>query len=151
MIGKLTGEQIEDVLMDNVMGHIGFNDGRNNYVYPTHFVYDGSNIICHAQLGFKIQAMRKNKRVCLQVDEIKKDMNWKSVLVHGNYQELEEERDRQHAMKLFVDRYLHLKIKESTILPNAKEDRAQGQIQEHSKAVFYRIIIDEKTGRFEKE
>jgi len=34
MIEKLTNAQIEEVLKDNVWGHLGCNDGFNTYVYP---------------------------------------------------------------------------------------------------------------------
>jgi nitroimidazol reductase NimA-like FMN-containing flavoprotein (pyridoxamine 5'-phosphate oxidase superfamily) len=150
MIGKLTEVEMEEVLLDNVLGHIGFNDGSNTFVYPTNYVYDGNFIICHSQAGHKIQVMRKNKRVCLQVDEINKDINWRSVMVLGDYQELVEERDRHNAMKLFVDRFLPLKIKDPSTTSGIK---GLGNIEqnENTRPVFYRILIDEKSGRFEDE
>jgi nitroimidazol reductase NimA-like FMN-containing flavoprotein (pyridoxamine 5'-phosphate oxidase superfamily) len=149
MISKLTKQQIEEVLLDNIFGHIGCNDGFNTYVYPINYLYDGKNIICHSPSGSKIQVMRENKRVCLQVDEVKKNMHWKSVMIHGEYQELEDERERYNAMKSFVDRNLHLKVKERIILPVTTAEREQDHLRENSKAVFYRIVIDEKNGRFE--
>ena len=150
MIDKLTEVEIEEVLLDNVLGRLGFNDGFNTFIYPINYVYDGNYIICHSQPGHKIQVMRKNKRVCLQVDEINKDINWRSVLLLGDYQELIEERDRHNAMKLFVDRYLHLKMKDPAI---TSEIKGLGNLeqQENSRPVFYRILIDEKSGRFENE
>ena len=150
MIGKLTEVEIEEVLLDNVLGRLGFNDGFNTFIYPINYVYDGNYIICHSQPGHKIQVMRKNKRICLQVDEINKDINWRSVLLLGDYQELVEERDRHNAMKLFVDRYLHVKMKDPAITYGIKSLGNLEQ-QENSRPVFYRILIDEKSGRFENE
>ena len=150
MIGKLTEVEIEEVLLDNVLGRLGFNDGFNTFIYPIHYVYDGNYIICHSQPGLKIQVMRKSKRVCLQVDEINKDINWRSVLLLGDYQELVEERERHNAMKLFVDRYLHLKMKDPAITSGIK-NLGNLEQQENSRPVFYRILIDEKSGRFENE
>ena len=80
MIVKLTEQEIEELLKDNVWGHLGCNDGLNTYVYPLNYLYDGKYITCHSQEGFKVQVMRKNNRVCFQVDEIKNDKNWKSVM-----------------------------------------------------------------------
>jgi len=151
MIGKLTKQQIEEVLLDNILGHVGCNDGFNTYVYPINYLYDGKRVICQSPEGSKIEIMRKNKRVCLQVDEVKKNVHWKSVLIHGEYQELHDERERYNAMKLFVERNLHLKLKEKVILPVTAEEWEQKHSQEKSKTVFYRIVIDEKTGRFENE
>ena len=34
MIENLTSEEIEEILKDNVWGHLGCNDGFNTYVYP---------------------------------------------------------------------------------------------------------------------
>ena len=98
MIGKLTDDQIEEVLKENVLGRIGCNDGKKTYVVPVNYVYDGKFIIAHSVYGMKIEMMRKNKQVCFEVDEMKSFTNWKSVIVWGEYQELAEERDRYSAM-----------------------------------------------------
>jgi uncharacterized protein len=151
MIGKLTEEQIEEVLKENIFGRIGCNDGFNTYVYPINYVYDGNYIICHSQAGSKIQVMRQNKRVCFQVDEVKNFMNWKSVMILGKYQELDGKRERYYAMKAFVDLNLHLKISETAFLPGTIERREHLNPQGKCKPAIYRIVIDEKTGRYENE
>jgi nitroimidazol reductase NimA-like FMN-containing flavoprotein (pyridoxamine 5'-phosphate oxidase superfamily) len=151
MIGKLSDAQIEEVLKRNVLGHLGCNDGFNTYVYPINFLFDGQFIICHSQLGEKIQVMRQNKRVCLQVDEIKNELNWKSVMVLGEFQELEDERNRYYAMKLLVEHMLQVKISEALILPNLIKQSRQLPGQSNSKPIIYRIVMDEKSGRFESE
>lgn len=92
MIGKLTNEQIEEVLKENVLGRIGCNDGEKNYVVPVGYAYDGKFIIAHSIMGMKIEIMRKNPKVCFEVDEMKSFVWWKSVIVWGEYQELTDER-----------------------------------------------------------
>jgi len=151
MIGKLTNEQIEAVLKRNVFGHLGCNDGFNTYVYPINFLYDGHFVICHSQMGDKIKVMRENKRVCLQVDEIKSEMNWKSVMVQGEFQEMEDERNRYYAMKALVEHMLQVKISEDAILPNIIKQSKQLHSQANSRPVIYRIVLDEKSGRYESE
>ena len=151
MIGKLTDQQIEELLEDNVSGHLGCNDGFNTYVYPINYLYDGKYITCHSQRGFKIQVMRQNTRVCFQVDEVKNHKNWKSVMVLGEYQELYDERECDDAMKAFADRRLYLKISESTPLPGTNEQEANMQLKKESRPAIYRIVIDEKNGRYENE
>ena len=39
------------------------------------------------------------------------------------YQELEDERDRYYAMRLFVDRMMHMKISKTAIAPEMAEGR----------------------------
>ncbi len=150
MIGNLTNEQIKEVLEDNVWGHLGCNDGLNTYVYPLNYLYDGSRYItCHSQEGFKVQVMRKNNRVCFQVDEMKNHTNWKSVMVLGEYQEVQDEQEYYYAMKAFADRRLFLKKSESALLLRINEQGTNMQVKNESRPVIYRILIDEKKGRYE--
>jgi nitroimidazol reductase NimA-like FMN-containing flavoprotein (pyridoxamine 5'-phosphate oxidase superfamily) len=151
MIGKLTNHQIDEVLSLNVLGRIGcVADGRI-YVVPINYAYDGKNIIAHSVKGMKIDMMRKNPNVCFEVDEMKNYTNWKSVIAWGQYQELTEERDRQAAMKLFVDRTMRLKISETATLPEINENRTHPRSPGNIKPVIYRIVLVEKTGRYETD
>lgn len=151
MIGKLTDEQIEEVLKVNVLGRIGCNDGRKTYVVPINYVYDGKHIIAHSIEGLKIRMMRLNPSVCFEVDEMKSYTNWKSVIVWGKYQELTDERDRYQALKLFVDRMLHSKISETAIPPAIVARKVHPYPHGLYKPVIYRIVLTEKSGRFENE
>ena len=151
MIEKLTNGQIEEVLKDNVWGHLGCNDGFNTYVYPFNYLYNGKYITCQSQQGFKIQVMRQNKRVCFQVDEVNNDKDWKSVMVLGEYQEVHDEREYNDAMKAFDDRRFFLKISKPVILPGSNEQAVKIQLKGNNKPAIFRIVIDEKSGRFENE
>ena len=150
MIGKLSCEQIEQVLKENILGRIGCTDGKKMYVVPVNYVYDGKSIVSHSVTGLKIDMMRKNPEVCFEVDEMKDMTNWKSVIVWGHYDELKDERDRYNAMKLFVDKLIHMKISETAVLPETTEKRIHPRSPGNIKPIIYRIIINEKTGRFEK-
>ncbi len=151
MIDKLSDEDIEEVLKENVLGRIGCNDGKKNYVVPVNYVYDGKFIIAHSLEGMKIRIMRKNPDVCFEVDEMKSFINWKSVIAWGVYQELTDERDRYYAMKLFVDRMLHTKISKSAVPPGISENRVHPHSPGNIRPIVYRIVITEKTGRFEND
>jgi len=151
MIGLLTRDEIEEILSQNVFGHLGCNDGFNTYVYPISYIYDGKFIISHSQNGSKIDAMRHNKRVCMQVDEIKNFANWKSVMVLGDFQELKEERERYQVIKAFVDRNLRLKINNPQLLSGSQEHHTKLFSEGDLRPVFYRVLADEKNGRYETE
>ena len=151
MIGKLNKTQIEEVLKGNVLGRIGCSDGNKSYVVPVNYVYDGKCIIGHSLVGLKIRMMRKNPEICFEVDEIKDFTNWKSVIVWGRYQELTDERERYNAMKLFVDRMLRLKISETAIPPEISVKRVHPRSPGNIKPIIYRIVVTEKSGRFEKK
>lgn len=149
MIGKLNNEQIEELLRQNLLGRIGCNDGSKTYVVPVTYVYDGKFIIAHSVMGMKIDMMRKNPQVCFEVDEVKSFTNWKSVIVWGEYQELQDEMERYYAMKLFVDKMIHMKISETAVLPQNTEQRVHPRSPGHIRPVVYRIVITERTGRYE--
>lgn len=151
MIGQLTEEQINEVLGTNIFGHLGCSDGKKTYVVPINYVYDGKYIIAHSIEGMKIHMMRKNAEVCFAVDEMQNQTHWKSVIVWGQYQELTNERDRYQALKLFVDRMLHSKVSATSLPPDIVAKKVYPQAPTHFKPVIYRIVISEKTGRFENE
>ncbi len=150
MIGKLTDEQIEEVLKVNLLGRIGCNDRKKTYVVPINYVYDGKYIIAQSVEGMKIRMMRLNPDVCFEVDEMNSFTNWKSVIVWGQYQELTDERARYQALKLFVDRMLHSKISETAIPPEIVAKKVHPHAPGTIRPVIYRIVITEKSGRFEK-
>jgi len=150
MIGKLTDEQIEEVLNENVLGRIGCSDGKKIYVVPINYAYDGKSVIAHSSLGMKIEMMRQNPEVCFEVDSMKSFTNWKSVIAWGEYQELKNERDRYLALKLFVDRMMHMKISSTAVFSEAESGKTHPS-GVTIKPVVYRIILTEKSGRFEND
>lgn len=151
MIGKLSADKMEEVLRNNLIGRLGCTDGKMPYIIPINYVYDGKCIIAHSLEGMKIDMMRKHPLVCFEVDEMKSFTKWKSVICRGEYQELTDERDRYYAMKLFVDSMLHLKLSETAKPPEITAQRVHTHSGGSIRPVIYRIVIFEKTGRFEEE
>ncbi len=151
MIGNLSEQEIEDVLKENIFGRIGCSYGQKTYVVPINYVYDGKYIIAHSTLGMKIEMMRHNPNVCFEVDEIKNYTHWKSVIAWGQYQELTNEHDRYLALKLFVEKMMHQKISKTAIPPDIVAKKVHPDVHGHLKPIIYRIIITEKSGRYENE
>lgn len=149
MIGRLCPEQIEEILSSNHLGRIGCKDSEQVYIVPINYVYDGNSIIAHSVYGMKIEMMRKNPNVCFQVDLIKDYFNWESVIAWGEYKELTDERERYEAIKLFADRMMRLKISETAIPPEISEQRIHPRASGNIRPIIYRIILTEKTGRYE--
>lgn len=150
MLGILTSEQIEAVLANNVLGHIGCTDGHIVYVVPVTYVYDGDHIILHSRDGMKIDMMRKNANICFEVDAMHDLNNWESVIAWGTYEELTNEEDKYMAMKKLVDRTLKLKVSETALPPHMSGNRVHPHQPGNVNAVVYRIALNKKTGRFEK-
>jgi uncharacterized protein len=151
MFGKLNREEIETVLTENVLGRIGCNDGTKTYVVPVSYAYDGVSIIAHSVLGMKIEMMRTNPAVCFEVDKMKSFTNWKSVIAWGEYKELTDGLERHNAMKFFVNKMMHKQISETAVVPEILEPFVHNQPSSILEAIVYRILIKEKTGRFEND
>ncbi len=151
MIGKLNEDQIQEVLRENVLGRIGCSDAEKIYVVPVNYVFDGKFIISHSVEGMKVEMMRNNPKVCFEVDDMKSFTKWKSVIAWGEYQELTEERDRYYALKLFAEKMMHIKVSSSAVPPVVSEVGNHLNMAGSSRPVVYRIVITEKTGRYENE
>lgn len=150
MIGNLTFDQIEETLHGNLLGRLACSDNNTPYIVPINYVYDGKHIIGHSLAGKKIAIMRNNPAVCFEVDQVTSFTDWKSVIVSGQYQEIKDEIEQYEAMKLFVNKMLKLKISETAIPPELSAKRVHPRAPGNIRPVIYRIIISEKTGRYEK-
>jgi len=134
MLGSLTDNEIDEVLQNNTVGRIGCAIGSKIYIVPINYVYDGKHILAHAMPGLKIEMMRTHPDVCFEVDQVHNVTNWKSLL---------DERSRNEAVKAFAEKMIHIKVSSTTSLKD--------NVHESVRPVIFRIIIDEKTGRFERD
>lgn len=151
MLGKLNTDQIDAVLTANITGRIGCTDGVRVYVVPVSYAFNGNYVIAHSKEGMKIDMMRAHPQVCFQVDEMNDFANWRSVVVWGEYEEITEPRERYYAMKFLVSRLMHQKLSETAGLEEMHKAVEHPHEPDHiPRPVVYRIRINEKTGRFEK-
>jgi nitroimidazol reductase NimA-like FMN-containing flavoprotein (pyridoxamine 5'-phosphate oxidase superfamily) len=146
MIGTLNDKEIEAVLENNLLGRIGCHDKGRTYVVPISYVYDGKDVIAHSVPGMKIQMMRNNPQVCFEVDEMNDFNNWRSVIAWGEYQEITDPWERYRAIKCFVERTMEKRMSE-TATTSAAYEKTVNQV--NARPVIYRIVILEKSGRFE--
>ena len=72
------------------VGRLGCARDNQPYIVPISFYFDpaGRCLYSFATAGQKIDWMRSNPRVCLEVDEIGDEFHWNSVLVIGRFEEL---------------------------------------------------------------
>jgi len=150
MLGVLSQKQIDELLTRNVTGRIGCSDGDRIYVVPVSYAYNEKYIVAHSREGLKIEMMRKNPKVCFEVDEIHDLGNWQCAIAHGTYEEITDERERYYAMKFLVSRLKHLKVGETARLPHmATEGVYEEDVPVELRPVVYRIRLDSLTGRYE--
>jgi len=139
------------ILKNNYIGRLGYIAKNSPYIVPiTYFYYDDSNnsIICYSGEGHKIEAMRKNHTVSLEVDEIKSANSWHSILVHGVFEEVSGI-DAKHLLHEFAEGVKNIISKKEHTLPHAISEFSSKMHQEKIPIVF-RIKIIEVTGKQSK-
>ncbi|SKC83437.1 pyridoxamine 5'-phosphate oxidase family protein [Ohtaekwangia koreensis] len=149
MLGKLTEEQVDHVLHEQLLGRIGCRAKNRVYIVPVTYVYHKGYIYAHSKEGEKIRMMRSNPEICFQVDAIENMTNWRSVVVWGKYEELKTKKEQEAGLKIMADRLAPFTISE-TIRPSQGPSRPPEVVEKGFKAVAYRLKVLEKTGRFEK-
>ena len=150
MLGTLTDGQIDRLLHTESVGRIGCHAGGRTYVVPVTYVYDGSAIYGHTGDGMKVRMLRENPEVCFEVDRLESLANWQSVIVWGRFEELRGTA-AAHAMGLLMDRLLPLMPSETSGAGHGSEPSAVHRADVAGRhPVVYKVVIREKTGRFEK-
>lgn len=150
MLGELNGTQIKQILNSEVVGRIGCHDAGRSYVVPITYAYHGGAVYGHSSEGQKLHMMRANPFVCFEVDQIDDLANWRSVIAWGEFEELAGT-DEKDALELLVNRLMPL-LPSATAHPGAGAHETEGHTPDTADRtpVMYRIVLSEKTGRFEK-
>lgn len=148
MIKKLAETDGTELLSRNYIGHLAFIDQGSPYIIPITYYFDreGQYILSYSSEGHKIKAMRRNKQVSLCVDEIDSVNQWRSILVHGEFEEVEGS-DAKFQLHRFSEGVKNVITK--------KEHRNLHFISEFSSKletagipIVYRIKITEISGKF---
>jgi nitroimidazol reductase NimA-like FMN-containing flavoprotein (pyridoxamine 5'-phosphate oxidase superfamily) len=148
MIGSLNKDQCERILLGSMIGRIGCYSAGKTYVVPMTYVFDNGFIYAHSKEGLKVKMMRKNAKVCFQVDQIDSMTNWRCVIVWGKFEELKSPAEQEKAVRILVNGIEPFRTGDSVKPPPLDQDINP---RKDKKPVYYRISIEEISGRFEKE
>lgn len=102
MLGKLTADEIDQVLLRHQLGRLGLAGNGQVYVYPLAYGYDGTYLYFQSQPGLKVDLLRENPTVCFEVEDIQSPAHWRTVMLHGVAEELDDERDRDAAFAVIT-------------------------------------------------
>ncbi len=150
MLGELNELQIDHLLLSQFVGRIGCADDNNPYIVPVTYVYDGKYIIGQTKEGLKLDMMRKNPHVCFEVDSMTNMANWQSAVILGTFEELDGD-DAEVARKYMFNHMWPLLT--STTIHAHEHEVSMGAVDDTNrvKPLMYRIRVNEKTGRFERQ
>ena len=93
--------------------------------------------------------MRENPAVCFQTDSIDTMVNWRSVIVWGEFEELRSEEEQRQGLKILNDRFGPYVLSES-VKPSHGHSHPPEIVEKGMKPIIYRIRVTEKSGRYEK-
>jgi uncharacterized protein len=137
----LSEEEVLELLGSAKIGRLGCIDNGEPYVVPINYVFEAGAVYSHSLPGRKIDALRARPLACLQVDSIKDDFNWRSVLAYGNFEEVRVPSDRRSILQKLLSRFPLLTPVESVMAQDASAPDS----------IVFRIRIDHMTGVAEGE
>jgi nitroimidazol reductase NimA-like FMN-containing flavoprotein (pyridoxamine 5'-phosphate oxidase superfamily) len=143
LISEMSGGQCRELIGRLGFGRLACAHQNQPYIVPIYFAYEPDHLYGFATLGRKVEWMRSNPLVCVEVDEVLSHYHWSSVVVLGRYQELPDTPEctsvRFQAQVRLDKRalwwqtaYAASQVRSEPYPPNA---------------IFYSIHIEEITGR----
>jgi nitroimidazol reductase NimA-like FMN-containing flavoprotein (pyridoxamine 5'-phosphate oxidase superfamily) len=108
VIKELTEPECYAMLARTTIARLACAHGNQPYIVPLQVHLNGRAVYCYATMGQKIEWMRQNPLVCLELDDWLDHEQWTSVVVFGHYEELPStpghEGTRAMAQELFQRR-----------------------------------------------
>ncbi|MFN8791911.1 MAG: pyridoxamine 5'-phosphate oxidase family protein [Bdellovibrionales bacterium] len=141
-IKSLNSSESIKLLEQNRFGHLACHTKDDIYLVPIAYAFEDGCIYSHSKLGKKIEMMRKNPQVCIQVEEVENFYQWKSVIAWGRFEELIGD-EAIIAMRRLIQKVAE---KEDATKRSELEIDLSAQLES---AIIFRIRIERSTGRYE--
>ncbi|MEX0289970.1 MAG: pyridoxamine 5'-phosphate oxidase family protein [Flavobacteriaceae bacterium] len=139
------------VLGDNYIGRLAFIKSGQPYIIPITYFHDREEdyILSYSSEGVKIEAMRAYDAVAFQVDEVDSIQNWRSVLIHGKFEELEGSTAKLVLHK-FAQGVQETISKTGRTSPKFIGDFSS-RLSQRKMPIVYRINISEISGKYRND
>lgn len=106
MVDPLPEVEARRLLAEAPVGHIGFISDGSPYVTPMSFVVDGQRILFRTTGGKKLDALRRDPRVCIEVSRFDPETGeWASAIVTGNAFETDDNRTGERVIEMLYEKY----------------------------------------------
>ena len=132
------------MLGESFIGRLGCHREGETYVVPISFALDGKRIVGQTTVGKKVQMMRANPKVCVQVDKGQALDDWQSVILWGEFRELPAG-EKPAAARALIDKLSGQMEAEGRSPRDVTPDKVSGRYE----GVVYEIRIERMTGRAE--
>ncbi len=140
-----------ELLGENYIGRLAYIAGNTPHINPITYFHDAEEkcILSYSAPGYKIEAMERHGAVAFQVDDIRSIQNWRSVLVQGNYEELEGSTAKKYLHRFAQGVQSAIAQKEGET-PKFIRDFSS-RLQERKIPIVYRIHITDIVGKFRED
>ena len=140
VIEQLNDHECRELLARTHIARLACCLGNQPYVVPVDVDYFDGFLYGFSMLGQKIEWMRVNPLVCVEIDELTTRRDWESVVIVGQYEELTNTAEHGNA-RVVAERLFqrHPLWWEPATVP-----LAGGRTRE---PVLFRILINRMTGR----
>lgn len=140
---EMTVPEINRLVSRIGYGHLACSLEDQPYVVPIHYSYHNAEFLFYTTAGKKTAVIDANPRVCLQIEEVKDNASWKSVIVFGNAEKIVENDEREMAISW-------VSATNPGLTPAIGIRWVDNWIRENIEAV-YRITPNQMTGRYSKK
>jgi len=167
---EMTKADCLSTLAHSRFGRLACSYENQPYIVPIYFVYENSYLYGFTTPGRKVEWMRSNPLVCVELDDVVNVTEWMSIIIFGTYEELPEAQEdkesdlRRPTNSLDASRevpqtrgedYLSLRQRAHALLQQHAEWWEPGAISSTHRnnpvhpfaPVYYRIHIDRISGR----
>jgi nitroimidazol reductase NimA-like FMN-containing flavoprotein (pyridoxamine 5'-phosphate oxidase superfamily) len=141
-IHEMSENECRTALKRAGFGRLACAHHNQPYVVPTYFASDGYHLYGSSTLGQKIEWMRANPHVCVEIDELTSKDEWMSIIVFGCYEELPDAPENKVARA----RALQLLQRRAMWWEPAYVSASHRDTPHSATPISYRIHIDQITG-----
>lgn len=143
LVQELNFKECRLALAQARFGRLACARDNQPYVIPIYFAVDEAYVYAFSLAGQKLEWMRENPRVCVEIDNANGASDWTSVVVLGRYEELPDTPEyrsaRRRAHDLLQRRAMWWEPGTAVI---ARCDESASLAP-----VYYRISMEHVTGR----
>ncbi len=138
-VNEMTNDEIDELMQSVGFGHFACSRNDQPYVVPLNYAYSKPNIYVYTTDGKKSDIIKANPQVCLQVEDIINNGNWRSVVVNGRAEQITDIKEREEVLQLI--------LKTNPTLTPAISIKWMDNWVRENREIVYRIKPDTIAGR----
>lgn len=135
---EMPNEEVDALIGRVGYGHLACAWQDQPYIVPINYAYEKHSIYVYTTAGLKTEILKHNPLVCLQVEEVREDGTWQSVVITGEAEPIEDKVEREAAVDI-------IRSSNPGLMPALAIKWTNNWIREN-KEVVYRIKVLTATG-----